>query len=218
MTKIVPLLVSELNQITTDLISNGLSIDQNYSSNRQLGNSTLIDWGSHRDLSIVFKDIEYRLLYDELEQERNYSIKLIDGALLQMMYTITDEEIVKHRLAFFPCPYLEKFQNDPELYIAHDLYADFIAKNIVPVPIRFDFDENVHDDIHAKSHVSFGQYKNCRIPAWGPLLPSDFVDFILKNFYSSAYRSFSLRSKSDIILHRTIIATEESQMHFNLQR
>jgi hypothetical protein len=218
MTNIVPLLIREIDRITSDLIANGLSIDQNFSSNRQLGNNTLVDWGRHENLSIVFKDIDYRLLYDELNHDRNYNIKLIDGALLHLMYTVSDNNVVSHRLAFFPCPYLEKFQNDPELYNKYDVYADFLAKNIVPVPIRFDFDEDVHDEIHAKSHVSLGQYKNCRIPAWGPLSPTDFVDFILKSFYSSAYREYSLRFKSDIVLERTIIKPEEYGMHLNVQR
>lgn len=218
MTKIVPNLLKEINQITLDLIMYGLSVDQKFPSNRQIGSEIAIDWGEHDNLSVVFKDIDYRILYDELERDRNYNIKMIDGALLQLMYTVNDNHIISHRLAFFPCPYLEKFQNDPDLYIKEDLYADFLAKNIVPVPIRFDYDESVHDEMHAKTHASFGQYKNCRIPVWGPLSPSDFTDFILKHFYSNAYRQYSISFKSDIALERTIIATEESGMHFNLQR
>ncbi|MBE7682209.1 DUF2290 domain-containing protein [Paenibacillus sp. P13VS] len=218
MTSLVPLLLKDIERITTELISHGLSVDQRFPSNRELNSNTLIDWGKHVELSIVFKDIDYRILYDELERERNYNIKLVDGALLQMMYTVSNNRIVKHRLAFFPCPYLEKFQNDPDIYSRYDLYADCLAKNIVPIPIRFDFDEEVHDEIHAKSHASFGQYKNCRIPVWGPLSPTDFVEFILKNFYATAYHNYSLNFKSDIVLNRTIVALEESGIHFNAQR
>lgn len=218
MTKIASLLIKEIMQITQDLISHGLSIDQNYPSNRQIGGNTAIDWGEHDNLSVVLKDIDYNTLYDELEKDRNYSIKLIDGALLQYMYTVIEGAVISHRLAFFPCPYLEKFQNDPDLFTKDDLYADLLAKNIVPAPIRFDYDEDVHDHLHAKSHVTIGQYKNCRIPAWGPLSPYEFTDFILKNFYSNAYRAYQLSFGSDIHLDRTIITTEEKGMHFNLVR
>src|SRR5256714_8639020 len=36
--------------------------------------------------------------------------------------------------------YLEEFQNNPEIYIADEMYAEVIMKNIVPFPLRFDFD------------------------------------------------------------------------------
>jgi len=206
----------EIVEITSQLIDFNLSVDQNFPSSRQVGNEHLIDWGTNNNLSIVFKNINYHDIYDELETDRNYSIKMIDGALVQIMYTIINNQVVSHRLAFFPNPYLEKYQNDPELYLKQDLYADILAKNIVPVPIRFDYNEKVHDEIHAKSHVTFGQYKNCRVPVSAPLTPSTFIDFLLRNFYSNAYNTFSISLNSAIELDRSITDSEEKVLHFNL--
>ena len=56
------------------------------------------------DLSIVLKNISYSDLYDELEQTQTYNLKMIDGALIQMMYRFNHEIIETHRLAFFPSP------------------------------------------------------------------------------------------------------------------
>ncbi|UFJ41362.1 DUF2290 domain-containing protein [Brevibacillus humidisoli] len=219
MSSISQLLYTEVMDVTTLLISFNLSIDQNFPSNREIVDKgtvfEVIDWGKTDTLSIVFKNVEYKVIYDELNNGRNFNIKMIDGALIQLMYKAKRNEIVSHRLAFFPNPYLEKFQNDPEIYEKADLYADILAKNIVPVPIRFDFNADVHDEMHAMSHASFGQYKNCRIPVCSPLTPSKFIDFILRNFYSSAYREYRNDYESNISFGRTITSDEEKLVHFN---
>ena len=66
-------------------------------------------------------------------------------------------------------------------------------KNIVPFPIRFDFDadDKRHVDLsHPKSHLTLGQYQNCRIPVSAPITPIVFVKFILRNFYNTAYHLY----------------------------
>jgi len=217
MTNMEQLIYSEITRATIELIGHGLSVDQEFPSNRQIGvDNFVIDWGDSNNLSIVFKNIEYKSIYDVLERERKFNVKLIDGALLQLMYMVKEGSVVSHRLAFFPSPYLEEFQNNPELYAHDDIYADILAKNIVPSPIRFDFNDDVHDDLHAKSHVTIGQYKNCRIPVSAPLSPISFINFILQNFYSTAYNKFQINMRSDIILTKTITSLEERKLHFNL--
>ena len=63
-----------------------------------------------------------------------------------------------------------------------------ISKNIYPFPIRFDFDfYNSIDVEHPKSHLTLGQYKNCRIPVTSAVTPGQFLIFILRNFYSTFY-------------------------------
>ena len=110
------------------------------------------------------------------------------------MYKFSDGALMGHRLAFFPAPDLEEFQNNPEIYRDDEVYADLVARNIVPFPIRFDYD--VRDDqhigvAHPKSHLTFGQYKNCRIPVTAPLTPFRFVEFILRNFYHTAFERYA---------------------------
>jgi hypothetical protein len=121
-------------------------------------------------------------------------------------------------LAFFPSPNLDCFQNDPEIYELDDIYADILSKNIVTFPIRFDFDPaNFTDVDHAKSHMTLGQYKNCRIPVSEPLTPALFIDFILRNFYNTAYRKYSdeLQFCSDYF-PKSISPNEQRVLHLNL--
>ena len=62
---------------------------------------------------------------------------MLDGALIQMTYEFSDKKLRRHRLAFFPSPHLEEFQNNPDIYLDDEIYADVVAKNIVSFPVRF---------------------------------------------------------------------------------
>ena len=102
--------------------------------------------------------------------------------------------IERHRLAFFPSPYLDEFQNNPEIYLQDEIYADVVARNVLPVPIRFDYNASKFDNkelTHPMSHMTLGQYKNCRIPVSSPLTPTQFIDFILRSFYHTAFTPYA---------------------------
>ncbi|HHY74166.1 MAG TPA: DUF2290 domain-containing protein [Bacillus bacterium] len=212
-------IVKEIMEITTDLIGLGLSMDQNFPSEKTERGLTIIGWGNQINLSIVLKNVGYNQIYDELLKNNNYNIKLIDGAIIQMMYTFEHDILLSHRLAFFPSPELESYQNDPEIYERQEIYADIIAKNIIPFPMRFDFDadEKIFEPIkHPRSHLTLGQYKNCRIPVSAPLTPEIFIDFILRNFYSTAYYYYQLDDRQLVQpFDRTISDEEERVLHVN---
>jgi len=185
---------SQIEQLTSNLIELSLSIDQNYPSLREKANGILdVGLGSSIGLSLVLKNQPYRNIYDELDQSRMFNIKMVDGALVQLMYRFRQGILEAHRLAFFPSPYMEEFQNNPEIYKEDEMFAEVIAKNIVPFPFRFDFDsreEVVVEQKHPQSHLSLGQYKNCRIPVNAPVTPYYFMNFLLQNFYNTAYIKF----------------------------
>ncbi|MFT0802771.1 DUF2290 domain-containing protein [Bacillus swezeyi] len=212
--------VREVEGLTSEVISLGVSIDQNFPSIKQNRNGCfIVGWGNYDNISIAMKNISYKDIYQELEKKRLFNFKLIDGALIQIMYTFDKEGLLSHRLAFFPSYSLESYQNDPDIYEKEDLYADILAKNLVPVPIRFDYNRDEDDGSkfhHAKSHLTLGQYKNCRIPVLGPLSASAFVDFILRNFYSTLHQEFTIKDSQIIKYGRTITDTEEKLLHINM--
>ena len=184
----------QIRVILRDLISCSLAIDQNFpSSRRESDGVEYIDFGK-RDISIVMDENKsYHEIYDVLNKNKIFTCKLVDGAIVQLMYMFKNNKIYKHRLAFFPSPYLEKFQNEPDYYEDDALFSDVLHKNIVAFPIRFDFDavnQLSEDDHHPASHLTLGQYKNCRIPVSSPLTPSQFFDFILRNFYNTAFNTY----------------------------
>lgn len=213
-------IVKEIGSITQKVISLGLSVDQNFPQiKRNQDGSEVVGWGDTNNISIALKNVSYGEIYDELEKNRLFNFKFIDGALIQIMYTFDKDGLLSHRLAFFPSHNLESYQNDPELYTKEDLYADILSKSIVPVPIRFDFNrsEDLYIDVeHAKSHVTLGQYKNCRIPVLGPLSPASFIDFLLRNFYSTIHKSFSINLENAIKFDRKISIQEERILHLNM--
>jgi hypothetical protein len=186
---------SQIQKITEELIGMSLTDRQNFPSMRPCGND-ILEIGSRgaNGFGFMLKNVPYRDIYTEIERTQTYNFRMLDGALIQMMYRFHKNRIEQHRLTFFPSPDLEEFQSNPNIYIEDEIYADVIMRNIVPFPLRFDFDsrETVFVEIeHPRSHLTLGQYQNCRIPVSAPLTPCSFIQFILRNFYNTAYNKYS---------------------------
>jgi len=182
---------SELESLTADLISTGLCIDQNFPSLRRDGAVAEVDFGRKNDLSVTLRNIPYAESYAVLKATRSYNMRLIDGGLIQALYTFRENDLTKHRLAFFPSPDLLEYQNNSEIYELDELYGDVVERNIVTVPLRFDFDpDSAVDYDHPVSHLTIGQYRNCRIPVSGAIGPFYFLNFVLRAFYNTPFRRF----------------------------
>jgi hypothetical protein len=211
----------QISAITADLIGLSLCDHQNFPTlTHSSGKQTEISFSGASNLGVVLKNVPYDNIYEELKRTQSYNFKMIDGALVQIMYKFINEEIVAHRLAFFPSPNLLEYQNNSDIYDLDEIYAEVIIKNVVTLPIRFDFD--ISDQIfielhHPKSHLTLGQYSNCRIPVSGPITPWRFMDFILRNFYNTAHRRFcSDMSKFDDMFASTITKMESEVMHIRV--
>lgn len=208
-------------QLTADLVGLSLCDRQNYPAVRDLGEGLReVGIGVRGNTSYALKNIPYHDIYRELERTQTYNLRMLDGALIQMMYRFRNNEVEAHRLAFFPSPFLEEFQNNPDIYLDDEIYAEVIIKNIVPFPIRFDFDcreEVVVEVDHPKSHLTLGQYQNCRIPVSAPLTPYHFIGFILRNFYNTAYRKYEDQLTSfNHCFESSISARERDLLYVNI--
>ncbi|QUS37809.1 DUF2290 domain-containing protein [Tardiphaga alba] len=183
----------EIKILTADLIEVGLSVDQNFPSLRDFaGGIRDLGFGPSEGLSQTLRNVAYATAYETLKEGRAYNVRLIDGGLMQFLYRFRNDELVTHRLAFFPSPDLLEFQNNPEVYELDEMYGDVLHRNVVTTPLRFDFDRDAFVEVHhPMAHLTIGQYRNCRIPVSGPLSPFMFVNFILKAFYNTAYRLYS---------------------------
>jgi hypothetical protein len=97
------------------------------------------------------------------------------------------------------------------------LFGDIFVINAVRTPIRFDFEiseEQFVEVDHPKSHLTLGQYKNCRIPVSGPLTPYRFMRFILRNFYNPAYAEVDMDDvAASTSFPDTITAKERRILH-----
>ena len=189
----------QIKKITSNLIELGLCMDQNFPSMKKLNHSieevNMCSIESSYNSSIFLKNMSYGDMYYELCRRRMYNIKMIDGALIQMQYRFNGNSIESHRLAFFPSPNLDIFQNEPDIYYEDEIYSDILDVRIVTVPLRFDFDDSEDQNgnkvaipvIHPISHLTIGQYKNCRIPVSSAITPYQFIEFIIRNFYNTAF-------------------------------
>ncbi len=182
---------SQINSLISYLVEKGLADEQHYAVLKSAGAHTKhISFANSHHVNIALRNVSYSDIYEQLSTARAYNVKMLDGALIQMMYAFDSEIVRRHRLSFFPAPHLDEFQNNPDIYLSDDLYADVVARNIVPFPVRFDYDIRVDDNAahdHPACHLTLGQYRNCRIPVTAPLTPFRFVDFILRNFYHTAF-------------------------------
>lgn len=184
----------QVKTITADLIGLSLCNEQKFPSlTSWAGGMSEVSFSGADKLSIVLKNTPYQLIYRELDITQTYNIKMVDGALIQLMYRFHNDRLISHRLAYFPSPDLLEFQNHSDVYETDDIYAEVVMKNLVAFPLRFDYDasEKVFEELHhPRSHLTLGQYKNCRIPVSAPVTPFKFMDFVLRSFYNTSHRKF----------------------------
>lgn len=212
---------TEIRRIILHLVEIGLASDQNAPILRKHKNRiTEVTFPNSENLSYLLKNNNYENKYQHLKSERAYNIMLPDGALILMRYRYIKNTLERHILGFYPSPNLDKFQDDPDIYIEDHIYADMIGRNIVPFPIRFDFDCRPEIFIpvkHPKSHLTLGEYKNCRIPLTSPLSPYWFISFLIKNFYDNKSNIFTDKIPNNYSgFNKSIDTMEEQFVHIKI--
>ncbi|MYC15241.1 MAG: DUF2290 domain-containing protein [Gemmatimonadetes bacterium] len=204
----------QINKLVGYLVEVGLADDQAFAFQRSMRNNRIqVTFEGSEHVSIALRNRAYGESYQHLVQARAYNVKMLDGALIQMMYEFAGESLQRHRLAFFPAPHLEEFQNNPDIYLEDTIYADMVARHIVPFPVRFDYNaRNSRETLaHPLSHLTLGQYKNCRIPVTAPVTPFWFIDFILRNFYHPEWAE-RLPNRGDSFA-KSILPSEQGVVH-----
>ena len=146
-----------------------------------------VTWGND---GYVLKGNSFASLqeYIDLVDSRQYSALMTNGDLFQISFSLKRNEIVKHRLCWYPCP-IKLDQEDSDCGVIEAIldrmssarFDDFLSRS----PIRFDYDDNSFSEFHPKSHMHMIS-ENCRIPVKTPLCLRMFSDFIFSNFYSDA--------------------------------
>lgn len=210
--------LQQINMITVYLVKISLIDDLNSTFIRdRVGGVREVSFEGGGNISVALESRPYGEIYQILSESRSYSMRMLDGALIQLMYEFSDKFLLRHRLAFFPSPNLEEFQNDPDIYLNDELFADIVAREIVRFPVRFDYDSrrNNREEVeHPQSHMTLGQYKNCRIPVTRPLTPSWFMDFIVRNFYHTAFQKYAEGlPKSGVAFTESISSNDKCVIH-----
>ena len=209
---------NQIDQLTCELLKTGLCDSENVPVYRGHEGDVEEIGISNSDNSIFLKSIPYFEMFRQATERKIYNVQMIDGALILMQYSFDKNALVAHRLSYLPSPDLDAFQNEPEIYVEDERYAEVVDRRIMCVPIRFDFDNDatVCKPIeHPVSHLTLGQYKNCRIPVTGALTQYQFMSFIVTNFYHTAFTKynshFPVRKES---FEPTVFEEEREVMHF----
>jgi hypothetical protein len=139
-------------------------------------------------------------------ENRDYVLRLLDGSLIQMAYRIEHDEIIWHRLCWFPCPFalssehLEFAEGD-----VLSLFELFGLSDVQMVsPIRFEYDAVQSDELHPQSHITVNR-ETCRVPAYGPISAGHFLKFVLFNFHQGVFANLNnLNELKSVIFTRTL--------------
>lgn len=205
-------ILKEISSLTTELVGASMVDSQNFVAVTKHAGRVWRVAQPGADMSIALKKVPYAQIYADLAATNNYALRMLDGALIQFSYEGIGRSIERHRLAYLPAPDLEPYQNDPELYFGEQHFVDIVGHQVMPVPVRFDFDarpESVEDVVHPVSHVTFGQYQHCRVPVTRAVAPSEFLSFILSSFYSTPDHPYG-RFDSRVVLGEPTITEAES--------
>jgi hypothetical protein len=186
-----------VNQIRDELIyglnlllAADLVIDANNVVIAEAGGRINVSWTTTPNLGYLFSDFATLEHYQAVLLNRDYNILLADGSIVQVSYQVEGDEVTRHRLCYFPCPFLVDTDEIAE-YGLNDLIDllcadEFQSRLRLVSPVRFDFDAEFFDEYHHYSHMTTIK-KTCRVPAFGPLSVGHFLRFVLSYFYQSHF-------------------------------
>lgn len=209
---------ARINAIILYLVETGLAVDQQFAFRRMRSGIEEVTFDNAEDVSLALKRMAYEDIYRYFRRSRVYNVQMLDGALVQMMYAFESETVMSHRLAFLPAVRSERFQRAPETYMDDEQFGHEVERVVVVAfPIRFDYhsaEERHRAVVHPKSHLTLGDFPECRIPVSAAVSPRWFMDFVLRNFYDSpGYRYADKLPHDGSGFDRCIDPVERHVMH-----
>lgn len=177
---------NEIDKLINVLFASKLAIDSNTPLQVRSHGEVIVSWSNEVSLSSLFDRSSTLDEYREILRKRWYSAILFDGAMLQLAYTFSGNNLKKHRLCFYPCPIrfnsreLEDFTIDQLLEILEG--RDLKERLRLEGPLRFDYDIDAGTKLHPASHLTISR-TSCRVPVSAPLSVGHFVKFLFSHFY-----------------------------------
>lgn len=212
--KMVKEVLDDINKTIKELYSKGIVRDYLGVSVSGTGkNSFAITYsGKNSSSSVVYdKHITVSEIMDVLLKELQYTVLLYDKSLFQAEFEISDNKIIKERLVFIKKH--NRIWNMKEIEEYESTDEDWFAEQEgVPIMIRIDFAPKEHvEGKHAATHLTISNHESCRVPVKGIVSFSEFVRFVLLQFYDM---------NLDIKVYRldesdTITKLERQMIHIN---
>jgi hypothetical protein len=186
MDKMAVKILAEHKAIVDELLDRDLLIDSCALIPFETEERTMLSWSGGAHLSYLYGEYSTVKNYCDILTQRDFCLCFSDGGLIQIRYVIENEEIVSHRLCYFPCPFSFESEDLEGIALAEIpllLNAEELRMRLrLASPIHFDFDSAMTDEKHAHAHVSMNK-ETCRLPAYGPISMGHFYRFVLRYFY-----------------------------------
>lgn len=121
-----------------------------------------------------------------------YSAVLLDASLLQVTYDFVGNDLVAHRLAYIPCPFIVDTQFLEEGNPIDEVVGMYVELSDVALrsPFRFDYDLKAAKENHPAAHLTLNS-ADCRIACVAPMHVLRFVDFVFRQFYPAFWDAHS---------------------------
>jgi len=211
--KIVKEIQKDIATTITELRKNHLLRDETgITITPQVGSAWNISYATRNNAGSIIYDnnITYSKLIDELLYNRQYTILLYDMSLIQAEFYVRGNRIEKERLLFIKKHNVMWNRDEINEWEVND-DPWFENENGIPVVFRVDYDPyNYEDIVHPNTHFTLSNYESCRIPMKGIVTFSEFVAFVLKNFYEMEIKNSQFR-----YMEETISVNEKKLIHLN---
>lgn len=173
----------------------------------------IITWESNCHDTSIFDDyMGVHELLKEFLEKRQFSVELYDKSLFQFECIVNNNKVEKMRMLFVKKDNITWEFEQVEMNDVNEDNEWFENILGVPILIRIDYDPEEYVDMkHSKAHMTLSNAKNCRIPMKTFFMFSDFVCFILDNFYDIQINKNPIKYNNDV----DISDSELSLFHIN---
>jgi hypothetical protein len=209
--------VQSLQILVEKLVEKGLLFETREISASRSGREQVIEVGETGPLSQTQKITENSTnFYLELIKQSRFSWMLFDASLVQIWYRLRRGEVVGHRFCYIPAPF------DVDLRVgsgAADL-AEIIeggsSANPLEQPrrtiLRFECDPGAQTAAHPAAHLHLNS-NDCRIPMRSAITVREFVNFLLRFFYSTHFEPTFIQASFEGA--STLSDEEQRSFHIN---
>jgi hypothetical protein len=211
--KMVKSIIDDMNKTITELRCRELLRDEKGISQNCIGRNLLeITFPDKNDSgSIVFdKHVTSTEIINTLLSGQQYNILLYDKGLIQAEFIVDGNQVIKERLVFMKKH--NKVWDINEINESEGADEDWFDEAYgVPIMLRVDYAPDDHIEfIHPATHLTISNHESCRIPIKGIVTFSEFVRFILYQFYD-----IELEIKTFRAADNTITEHEKQMIHIN---
>jgi hypothetical protein len=229
---------SEVTRLTVKLLEYELAVATNPPVIFPVGNKVRLSWPRAKEATGTLTELPFASLseYQSFLRGNHYTALLTDGALIQLSFDFKNDEMVRHRFCYYPCPLILPDPSyasdidawfdllDQELYAEIEAHEDMDETADEPIqvsanarlrlrsPIRFDFDPAgaVRGEPACHLHVNNG---DVRIPIHSALSLKAFLGFVFDHFYPTNIAV--LENFAERTFPRCISSSDELRMHLH---